>query len=76
MIEALQETFNEIAQLPEDEQRQIVAIIRKELASEKRWQTLFRDSRSEQVLADLVAEALAEEKAGQTEEIRGESFLS
>ena len=76
MIEALQEAFNEIAQLPEDEQQHIVEIIRKELASEKRWQTLFRDPRSQRVIADLVAEALAEEDAGRTEEINGEGFLS
>ena len=76
MIEALKDAFNEIAQLPEDEQRHIVEIIRKEIALEKHWQTLFHDPRSERVLGDLVAEALAEERAGQTEEITGDSFLS
>src|SRR5271167_2093220 len=76
MIEALKEAFNEVAQLSEDEQRHIVEIIRKEIASEKRWQTLFHDPRSQRVLADLVAEALAEDTAGQTEEISGDSFLS
>ena len=43
MIEALKEAFNEVAQLPEDEQRHIVEIIRKEITSEKRWQILFHD---------------------------------
>ena len=76
MIESLKEAFDEVAQLPEEEQRHIVEIIRKQIASEKRWQDLFDDPRSEQVLADLVAEALAEDAAGETEEIRGESFLS
>ena len=76
MIDSLKEAFNEVAQLPEDEQRHIVEIIRKEIASEKRWQALFNDPRSEGVLGDLVAEALAEDSAGETEEIRGESFLS
>ena len=76
MIESLQEAFNEVAQLPIDEQKRIVEIIRKEIASEKRWQTLFDDSRSERVLGDLVAQALAEDTAGETEEIIGESFLS
>jgi hypothetical protein len=73
MIDALKEAFDEVAQLPEDEQRHIVEIIRQQLASEKRWQTLLHDPRSERVLADLVAEALAEDAAGETEEIRGES---
>jgi hypothetical protein len=76
MIEALKEAFNEVAQLPEDEQKHIVEIIRKEIASEKRWQTLFHDPRSERVLGDLVAEALEEDASGQTEEIIGDSFLS
>jgi hypothetical protein len=76
MIDALKKAFDEVAQLPEDEQRHIVEIIRQQLASEKRWQTLLHDPRSERVLADLVAEALAEDAAGETEEIRGENFLS
>ena len=66
MIEPLKEAFNEVAQLPEDEQRHIVEIIRKEIASEKRWQTLFHDPRSERVLGSLVAEALEEDTAGPT----------
>jgi len=66
MIEPLKEAFNEVAQLPEDEQRRIIEVIRKEIASEKRWQTLFHDPRSERVLEGLVAEALAEDTAGQT----------
>lgn len=76
MIEALRDAFNEAAQLSEDEQKRIVEIVRKEIASEKRWQTLFRDPRSEQVLGDMVAGALAEDTAGETEEITGDSFLS
>ncbi len=69
MFESLEEAFKEVAQLPEDEQRHIVEIIRQELTSEKRWQTLFHDPRSERVLENLVAEALAEDAAGETEEI-------
>ena len=76
MIEALKEAFHEVAQLPEDEQQHILEVIRQELASEKRWQALFHDPRSEHLLKDLVAEALAEDTAGETEEISGESFLS
>ena len=76
MIEALKEAFNEVAQLPEDEQRRIVELIREEIASEERWQTLFHDPRSKRVLGDLVAEALAEDAVGKTEKIIGDSFLS
>ncbi len=76
MIEPLKEAFNEVAQLSEDEQRYIAEIIKMELASEKRWQALFRDRRSERILEELVAAALAEDTAGNTEEITGENFLS
>lgn len=76
MIDALKEIFDEAAQLPEDEQKNIVEIIRKAIAAEKRWQMLLHDPRSEYVLRDLVAEALEEDAAGDTEEIAGDSFLS
>ena len=76
MIESLKEAFNEVAKLPEDEQRHIVEIIKKAIDSEKRWQTLLHDPRSEYALRDMVAEALAEDEAGETEEIIGDSFLS
>ena len=76
MFESLEEAFKEVAQLPEDEQRHIVEIIRQEIASEKRWQILFHDPRSGRALESLLAEALAEDAAGETEEISGESFLS
>lgn len=76
MIEALRKTFNEVAQLPESEQQHIVEIIRQEIDSEKRWQMLFNDPLSEAVLEDLVNEALAEDVAGESEGITGDSFLS
>lgn len=76
MIDALEEAFKEVAQLPEDEQRYIIEIIRQEIASEHRWQTLFHDPRSEPLLEELVKEVLAEDAFGETEEIRGDDFLS
>ena len=76
MINALEEAFNEVAKLPEDEQRRIVEIIRQEIASEHRWQTLFHDPRSKYLLENLVNEALAEDALGDTEEITRDDFLS
>ena len=76
MIEALKAAFHEVAQLPEDEQRHIVEVIRQTIASEKQWQALFHDPSSERLLASLVDEALAEDADGETEEIVGDSFLS
>jgi len=74
--EALKDAFHEVAQLPEDEQRYIIEMIRAIIASEKRWHTLFQDPRSERLLASLVAEALAEDTVGEPEEIGGDNFLS
>lgn len=71
MIEPLKDAFNAAAQLPEDEQRRIAELIKMELASEQRWQPLFHDPRSERLLEKLVAESLAEDSAGKTEEISG-----
>lgn len=76
MLDALQEALKEVAQLPEDEQRHIAEVIRQEIASEHRWQTLFQDHRSEHLLEQLVNEALAEDAFGKTEEITGDDFLS
>ncbi len=72
MIDALKEIFEEAAQLPEDEQRHIAEVMREAIVVERRWQTLLHDPKSEAVLRDLVAEAFAEDAAGETEE----SFLS
>ena len=76
MLDALKETFDEIAQLPEDEQKHIIELIKEEIASEKRWQELFDDPRSEIALEHMVAEALAEDAAGETEDITGDRLLS
>ncbi len=42
---------------------------RLEIASEKRWQLLFNDPRSETILEHMVAEVLAEDANGETEDI-------
>ncbi|HZS77818.1 MAG TPA: hypothetical protein VFA41_14490 [Ktedonobacteraceae bacterium] len=76
MIDALKEIFDEVARLPEEDQLYFAELIQQELAAEKRWQTLFHDPRSEQALGKLVAEALTEDEAGETEVIRGKTFLS
>jgi hypothetical protein len=76
MIEALREVFDEAARLSEEEQKNIVEIVRQAIAAEKRWNTLLHDPRSDYVLREMVAEALAEDAEGKTEEIMGNDFLS
>jgi len=57
MIDLLREAVEQAAQLPEDEQRRIAAMIFAEIDPEKRWEELFNDPRSDAVLEELVARA-------------------
>jgi hypothetical protein len=54
-------------QLPETEQDAIAAFILEELEDEARWDRAF--SQSQDMLAKLAAEALAEDQAGKTQEL-------
>lgn len=58
----LEQAITEIKALPEQEQDALAALILEEIASERRWQQLFAESQD--VLAQLADEALAEYKAG------------
>ncbi len=53
-----------ISSLPDKEQDALAELILAEVESEKRWDKLFESSPD--TLADMAAEALAEEKAGRT----------
>ena len=65
MTELLEQAFAEVAKLPALEQNIFAHWILDELTSEQRWQAAF--AASEDVLAKLAAEALAEFEAGDTE---------
>lgn len=67
MTKLLERAFSEAAKLSELEQNVFANWILEELASERRWETSFANS--EDVLAQLADEALAEYHAGQTEEL-------
>ncbi len=64
MTQLLIKAFEKAAQLPEPDQIAFANFILAELASEQRWQRAF-DS-SQEVLADLAEEALAEHRAAST----------
>jgi hypothetical protein len=64
MTQLLEKAFSEVAKLPPAEQDALAAILMNELASEKRWTESF--SQSQDALARLAEEALAEDKAGLT----------
>ena len=64
MTQLLEKALNEVAKLPPSEQDALAAILLEELASEKKWSELFAQSQDE--LAKLAEEALAEHRAGKS----------
>lgn len=65
MTQLLEQAFAEVAKLPDAEQDAFAAWIVEELASERQWLQSF--AQSQDVLAHLAAEALAEHRAGHTQ---------
>ncbi len=63
MTRLLEKALNE-TKLPPSEQDEIAAILLEELASEQKWNDLF--SQSQDALAKMAEEALAEYRAGKT----------
>ena len=70
MTHLLEKAFAEASRLPEREQDAIAEIVMAELASEGRWKELFEGSQD--VLAELAEEALAEHRAGKTRPLKDE----
>ena len=64
MTQLLEQALSEVAKLPPAEQDALAAILMNEIASEKRWAESF--SQSQDSLAKLAGNALAEDKAGLT----------
>lgn len=64
MTQLLEKALNEVAKLPAAEQDALAAILLDELASEQRWSESF--AKSQDALAKLAEEALAEHVAGKT----------
>jgi len=65
MTQLLEKALSEVAKLPGPEQDALAAILLEELASERRWSESF--AKSQDVLAKLSEEALAEYLAGRTQ---------
>ncbi|MBK6980685.1 MAG: hypothetical protein IPH30_03530 [Betaproteobacteria bacterium] len=64
MTKLLDKALSEVAKLPASEQDAVAALVLEELASEKRWSLSF--AKSQDLLAKLAEEALAEYASGQT----------
>jgi hypothetical protein len=75
MIEQLKRAFALAEQRSEQEQRVLADLLFAEMQADERWDVLFADARSEVLLERMVAEALTEDDAGETEEITGDAFV-
>jgi len=76
MIKRLKEAFDLAGQLPENEQQALASLLLDEIQASQRWSDLFNDPHSEKLLERLVAEAIAEDGAGESEEIAANIYLS
>ncbi|HZP01546.1 MAG TPA: hypothetical protein VFD30_14750 [Terriglobia bacterium] len=65
MTKLLEKAFTEASKLPQEEQDSLARLLLADLASERRWNEAFAKSQDE--LAALADEALAEFEAGRTE---------
>lgn len=64
MTKLLEKALSQVAKLPATEQDAVAAIVIEELASERRWSQSY--AKSQDLLARLSEEALAEYAAGRT----------
>jgi hypothetical protein len=64
MTKLLEKALEEVAKLPAAEQDAVATILLEEMASEQRWARSF--AKSQDRLAKLAAEAIAEYNAGRT----------
>lgn len=67
MTHLLEKAFSEAAKLPPEEQDALAKWLLEEMESERRWQIAFANSLD--LLEQLADEALAEHRAGKTEEL-------
>jgi hypothetical protein len=72
MTQLLEQAFQKVARLPDAQQDEIAAWLLAELEAEARWDELFAESQD--LLAQLADEALAEHRAGQTKPLDPEQL--
>jgi hypothetical protein len=72
MTEQLEQVIARLKTLPTDRQNAMATLILEELEGEQQWDDSF--ARSPDLLANLAAEAMAEHRAGKTQELDPETF--
>ena len=74
MTQLLERAFGEAARLSEPEQDALASLLLEEITSEERWTTAFANSQDQ--LARLAADALAEFHAGHTQPLNPARYLA
>lgn len=64
MTKLMEKALGAVSRLPDTEQDAVAAIVLEEIADEERWSALF--AKSQDVLARMAGEALAEHAEGRT----------
>jgi len=72
MSKLLERAMKKARRLPDAEQDAIATIILEELEDEARWEQAF--SKSQDALAKLAAEAMEEDRKGETKELNPDSL--
>jgi hypothetical protein len=72
MTQLLETAWSQVKTLPDEQQDMIAALILEEIAAETRWDQAF--AQSQDALAMLAAEAMAEYHAGQTQVLDPETL--
>jgi hypothetical protein len=72
MTERLEQAIAQLKTLPTDKQDAIATLILEELEDDQRWDESF--ARSPDLLAKLASEAMAEYRAGKTQELDPETL--
>ena len=72
MTELLEQAIEHLKSLDADRQDVIAFLIMEELEDEEKWDTAFANSQN--LLADLASEAMAEYNAGQTQVLNPETL--
>ena len=72
MSELLEQAISKLKTLPPQQQNEMATIILEELEDEDKWDTAFANSQD--ALAKLAGEAMAEYRAGKTQELDPETL--
>ena len=70
MIDALKQAFVFAAQQSDEEQAALADLIMRAIDGDARWEELFADPLTPELLDLLAAESLAEDRAGKAKEIK------